>query len=146
MTGPVALEDLMATLRSNLPGEMDLVSAEVLPPGAASILGRGAVARYRFRLDGRISPEEAESGVHSLLEKREWVVSRITKGKHRIVEVRPSLRSLVVEAESDRLEAVCELLLDSKATARPAEVVKEAFGLTHIPIVREAVFKQPEGS
>jgi radical SAM family uncharacterized protein/radical SAM-linked protein len=144
VTGPVDLENLIVALRSNLPGKMDLVSAEVLSPGAASILGRGAVARYRFSLDGRISPEEAESGAHSLLTKREWVVSRIAKGKHRIVEVRPSLRSLVVETKSDRLEAVCELLLDSSATARPAEVVQAAFGLTHIPIVREAVFKQPE--
>jgi radical SAM-linked protein len=142
VAGPVDI----AALRQSLPGDMDLVSAEVLPEGAPSIPGQGVVARYRFRLDGRISPGEAEAGARSLLSKREWVISRMTKGTRRIVDVRPSLHSLVIEAETGRLEAVCELLLQSSATARPAEVVKEAFGLTHVPMVRETVFAPPEGT
>jgi hypothetical protein len=102
------------------------------------------VARYRFILGDRIQKTRAESGICALLERAEWVVSRITKGKHRNVDVRASLRSLGVSARADGLEAVCELYLDSTSAARPAEVVREAFGLTCIPTVREAVLVQPE--
>jgi radical SAM-linked protein len=146
LAGPIDPEELARALRSNLPAKMDLLSAEVLPPNAPSIMARGVVARYRFMLQDRISKQEAESGVRALLEKGEWVVSRMTKGKHRNVDVRASLRSLDILAEADGLKAVCELVLDSKSAARPAEVAQEAFGLTHIPTVREAVFVQPEGT
>jgi radical SAM family uncharacterized protein/radical SAM-linked protein len=144
LTGPIELEELQESLRVKLPEGIELLSARVLPEGAASILGRGAVARYRFRLDGRVSDEEAESGVRGLLDRREWVVSRMTKGKHRSVDLRPSLRSFTVEKHAERLEAVCELNLDSAATARPAEVAREAFGLEYLPTVREAISQKPE--
>jgi hypothetical protein len=118
----------------------------VLPADATGILSRGVLARYRFILADRLTRAEAESGIRALLERSEWVVSRITKGKHRNVDVRKSLRSLDVCIEADRLEAVCELVLDSTSAARPAEVVREAFGLTNIPTIREAVLVQPEGT
>jgi radical SAM-linked protein len=142
---PFVLEELLAALGENLPDGMDLLSGEVLPKDAPGILSRGVVARYRFILADRITRAEAESGIRALLERREWVVSRMTKGKHRNVDVRASLRSLDVAAPTDRLEAVCELRLDSTSAARPAEVAREAFGLTHIPTVRETVSVQPEG-
>jgi len=145
LTGPADPEELARALRSNLPEKMDLLSAEMLPPDASSIMSRGVVARYRFILENRITRAEAESGIRALLARREWVVSRMTKGRHRTVDVRASLRSLDVSKQADRLEAVCELVLDSKSAARPAEVAQEAFGLTHIPTVREAVSVRPEG-
>jgi radical SAM family uncharacterized protein/radical SAM-linked protein len=146
VAGPVDLEELLLKLRSNLPEGMDLLSGESLPADALGILSRGVVTRYRFILADRVTQAEAESGIRALLERSEWVVSRMTKGKHRNVDVRPSLRSLDVSGQADRLEAVCELLLDSTSAARPAEVVREAFGLSNIPTIREAVLVQPEGT
>ncbi len=144
VTGSIEPEELQESLRAKLPGGVKLLSARVLPEGAASILGRGVVARYRFRLDGRVSAEAAESGARALLDRREWVVSRMTKGKHRSIDLRPSLRSLTVSSNPGRLEAVCELALDCSATARPSEVAREAFGLEHLPTLREAISEQPE--
>ena len=145
VTGSFSLEELTKALRAALPPGLDLLSAETLPADAPGILSQGVVARYRFILGDRIQESRAESGISALLERSEWVVSRMTKGRHRNVDVRASLRSLGVSRQADGLEAVCELYLDSASAARPAEVAREAFGLTCIPTVREAVLVQPEG-
>ena len=145
VAGPVDLEDLLAGLRSSLPPGMDLLSGEVLPADAPGILSRGVLARYRFILGDRVTRAAAEAGIRALLQRSEWVVSRMTKGRHRKVDVRPSLSALDVHTETDRLEAVCELVLDSASAARPAEIAREAFGLSDIPTIREAVLVQPEG-
>jgi radical SAM family uncharacterized protein/radical SAM-linked protein len=141
--GQPDLSPLVRALREQLSGGIDLLSAELLPPGAPGIMRRAVAVRYRLFL-GNFDAERAERGALELQQRDRVAIARTTKGRVRAVDARGSIARLVIERGRHGPEAVLELILQSGPMARPSEVATLAFGLTDIPMLREElVWAQP---
>lgn len=136
--------ELSCRLRDQLPDGLSLLGTARLAPGAPGIM-RG-VAAVRYRLFLTMGQDEARAGAERLLGRASWRLRRNTGGAEREVEVRPSLLRLAVEPGAPGCQAVLEVRLGEGAAARPLEVAREAFGLTQLEVLREALLPAEPGS
>ncbi len=135
--------ELAGRLRDQLPQGLLLLELARLAPGAPGIMrGVGAV---RYRLFLPMDQAEARAGAERLMERASWRLRRHTGGAEREVEVRPSLLRIAIEPGAPGCQAVLEVRLGEGAAARPLEVAREAFGLTGLEVVREALLPAAAG-
>ncbi len=138
LPGP-ALDPLGPRLAEALGAGIVLLGWRELTPGEPDLMAAAEAMRYRIGLDGELSPERIARACRALLARPQWVVERQVKGQRKRVDLRPSLRRLEPVAGSRPPAVLLELGLGPGASARPAEVAREAFGSDCADITREAL-------
>jgi radical SAM-linked protein len=119
----VDVTELPGRLSPALPVGIDVVAAEPVQPGDASL--QEAVTSCTWRIEiGNTDLDTAERLVASTLDAPELVLTRIRKGKDVTDDLRPAVLSLAVDGPTDGGVALLTELATQPRGVRPNELVQ----------------------
>lgn len=129
LTASLDTEEIVTRLNEALPPGIRILACEPLDDAAAKeTLTAYNRAEYRVvcLTPERFEAHQVEAAIHTLMQQNALPIVREREGKSKTVDVRPSLFSLSLEADSlseDRLALRMSVGQGESGTARPQEVV-----------------------
>ncbi len=143
LTACVDLAAAGEALRGHLPEGLALVSAHELAPGEPGVMASAQAVSYRIQLPADRPPDALAEACAGLLSRARWEVSRLVKGRRKRVDLRPSLLTFEPIPDTDPPAVRLVTTIGQGASARPAEVLEEAFDLRFADVTREALIFEP---
>jgi radical SAM family uncharacterized protein/radical SAM-linked protein len=132
---------LLAAINQHSIRGLRFTQAHNLTAKGTSLGAAVATAHYLFAFAHQVAPpEQVAQRVSAFLAQPTAIVNRNVKGIYRRIDVRPLVRSLVVDSESGRAalercglfgqitSVTAEMVLDPQGSARPLEIVESIFG------------------
>jgi radical SAM-linked protein len=113
---PVAI---MKGLARQLPHDLGIVEAQVLPRTKRSPFADLIAADYRAEIAG-IEPKKLQEGVEALLQREELIIHRTTKSRELDIDLRGRIKELRAEDSSLQMR----LGLTDEDLAKPDEVLR----------------------
>jgi len=119
----VDVTELPGRLSSALPAGIDVVAAEPVPPGDASLQEAVTSCTWRIEVDG-VDLVTAEQLVETALAADELVLTRTRKGKEVTDDLRPAVLSLAIDGPTEAGVALLTELATQPRGLRPAELLQ----------------------
>jgi radical SAM-linked protein len=123
-TDDVDVTGIPGRLSSALPAGIDVVAAEPVQPGDASLQEAVTSCTWRLEVDG-VDLGTADRLVDAALAADELVLTRTRKGKEVVDDLRPAVLSLTIDGRTDdgRVALLTELATQPRGL-RPAELLQ----------------------
>ena len=135
---------LRARLEETLPPGIQLIQVLELSPKTPGIMADLLELHYRIGLQADGATETIQLAAAELLARKSWWVERQVKGKHKRVELRPSIVALSPAPDDGEPAFVLVLGPGPRSTARPGEVARFIDGLDPERIERlKLIFRPP---
>ena len=129
--------EFLHDVNAQLPAGITIQSVADVPDKKAGVGGKN-LSCYRINLDHDLSAEDRDT-LKSFMESDSFTITKIRKGRQRILDIRKQVESLVVTGDNS-LEMVL-LSVEGKAASKPVEIIKAVLDLTQEQSLDIAILK-----
>ena len=129
--------EFLHDVNAQLPAGITIQSVADVPDKKAGVGGKN-LSCYLINLDHDLSAEDRDT-LKSFMESDSFTITKIRKGRQRILDIRKQVESLVVTGDNS-LEMVL-LSVEGKAASKPVEIIKAVLDLTQEQSLDIAILK-----
>ena len=129
--------EFLQNINAQLPAGITIQTVADVPDKKADVGGKN-LSCYQINLARDLSAEDRDA-LKSFMESESFTITKIRKGRQRILDIRKQVESLVVSGDNS-LEMVL-FSVEGKAASKPVEIIKDLLDLTQEQSLDMAILK-----
>ena len=129
--------EFLQNINAQLPSGITIQTVADVPDKKADVAGKN-FSCYQINLARDLSAEDRDA-LKSFMKSESFTITKIRKGRQRILDIRKQVESLVVSGDNS-LEMVL-FSVEGKAASKPVEIIKDLLDLTQEQSLDMAILK-----